>query len=520
MITVAELDEFLAQTVNGSPRKDQIEGLARLSGLQEGMLFHGLYDGQAGTYIQQFYCTLENLDENKFVKSWQNLISQHSILRSGFYHDVFSIPVQCIYKEAEMPVTRLDYGHLSSTEQENAIRDFEASDRLRGFDFTVLPLMRLCLIRLRDDYYHMIWSYIIIFFLDGWSLPIILEELLRAYESQVTETALTVLPHARYDDYIRYIYRKDKDLASSYWRKYMEGVSEGTLLSFISVAADRNKGKGVYKKEKLQLDSAFTAALMQFTHRNHITLNTLMQGVWAYLLHRYTGKSEVTYGVIVSGRPEDLPGVERGVGMYINTLPLHTAVDEDQSLTGWLQALQMNQLESREHQYTTLNEIQRLSEISGDIFDSLLVFENYPVSKVLNEQPWALRLENIGLHEHTNYPFNIVILATDTIQIDFGYNSSLLAPEYAASISAHFEQVLQQFIAIGQGLLSAVEILSDSERSLLLDVFNDNSDQYLQPPLTIIDAFNEQVILTPYYRKHGSCLWIGFIDLPRIGQAF
>ena len=496
VITVAELDEFLVETVNGSPRKDQIEGLARLSGLQEGMLFHGLYDGQAGTYIQQFYCTLENLDENKFVKSWQNLISQHSILRSGFYHDVFSVPVQCIYKEAEMPVTLLDYRHLSKTEQENAIREFEASDRLQGFDFTVLPLMRLCLIQLHDNYYHMIWSYHHIL-LDGWSLPVILEELLRAYESQVTETALTVLLNARYDDYIRYIYRRDKDKASNYWRKYMEGVNEGTLLSFISVAADRNKGKGVYEKEKLHLDSAFTASLMQFTHRNHITLNTLMQGVWAYLLHRYTGKNAVTYGVIVSGRPEDLPGVERGVGMYINTLPLHTAVDEDQSLTGWLQALQMNQLESREHQYTTLNEIQRLSEISGDIFDSLLVFENYPVSKVLNEQPWALRLENIGLHEHTNYPFNIVILATDTIQIDFGYNASLLSPEYAASVSAHFEQVLQQFMAVGQGLLSTVEILSESERSLLLDVFNDSSDQYLQPSLTIIDAFNEQVVLTP-----------------------
>ncbi|HVI46517.1 MAG TPA: amino acid adenylation domain-containing protein, partial [Chitinophaga sp.] len=495
VITVEELDAFLDATRNGAPRREQLESLARLSGLQEGMLFHGLYDGQAGTYVQQFYCCLANLRTDLFVQSWQHLINRQSILRSAFYHDTFIVPVQASYREAVLPVSVLDYRHLDEVAQERAIQEYLAADRLRGFNFTSVPLMRLCLIQLHDDYYYMIWSYHHIL-LDGWSLPIILEELLRTYESFAAATALPIATVVRYDDYIRYLYRRNKQVDAAYWSNYLRGVEEGCLLTFISSTADRNKGDGVYEKVKLRFNATTTASLSQFTHRHHITLNTLMQGVWAYLLYRYTGKTAVTYGVIVSGRPDDLYGVEHGVGMYINTLPLHSVVDESQSLTSWLQALQLSQIECREHQYTPLNEIQRLNGIAGDLFDTLLVFENYPVSKVLNEYPWKLRLENIGLHEHTNYPLNVIIQATETVLVEFSYNSSLLLPVYANAIAGDFEQVLQQFVQVGDGLLSKIELLTDNTRSLLLETFNDTAGTYPYKH-SIVEAFREQVALTP-----------------------
>src|SRR5262249_51205465 len=152
-----------------------------------------------------------------------------------------------------------------------------------------------------------------------------------------------------------------------------------SLLPFINATANRTKGVGLYREEHFKLNAALTGRLSLYVQRNHITLNTLMQGVWSYLLYRYTGRPDIAFGITVSGRPEDLPGVEERVGLYINTLPLHTKVDSTMPVASWLQALQAAQQQSREYQYNGLNDIQRWTDIAGDLFDTTITFQNYPV---------------------------------------------------------------------------------------------------------------------------------------------
>src|SRR6185369_16521714 len=90
-IGYAELDQFLEERVEGKRRADRLEGMYRLSGLQEGLLFHGLYDQRVEAYIIQFECELRGLDEEAFHRSWEEIIRRHSILRSGFNYDRFKI---------------------------------------------------------------------------------------------------------------------------------------------------------------------------------------------------------------------------------------------------------------------------------------------------------------------------------------------------------------------------------------------------------------------------------------------
>ena len=132
------------------------------------------------------------------------------------------------------------------------------------------------------------------------------------------------------------------------------------------------------------MEAAVGSQIESYVQRHHLTVNTLMQGVWAYLLHRYTGSTDIVYGVVVSGRPDDLPGVEQRVGMYINTLPLHGRVQGEESIVEWLENLQQEQVSSRQYQHTSLQAIQGWTGVQGDLFDSIMVFENYPVSKVLS----------------------------------------------------------------------------------------------------------------------------------------
>ncbi|MBB6498037.1 non-ribosomal peptide synthase/polyketide synthase [Pedobacter cryoconitis] len=490
-VSGAELDKFMDENFNGSPRRTQVESMYRLSGLQEGMLFHSIYDGQAGAYVEQFTGELTDLDVPAFLQSWEYLLQHHSILRSGFYYDVFAVPVQCVYREVELPVTMLDYRHLNEARQAEAISEFEAKAKLEGFDFTVAPLMRITLTRLSANRYRLLWSFHHML-LDGWSTPVLLEKLLLTYEAIVAGHPVPVIAKDNYEDYIRYTERRDKEEEELYWRGYLKGISEGCLLPFVNTTADRNKGVGLYRQFPLRVNAVLSAQLSRFAQRHRVTVNTLMQGVWAYLLSRYTGRPDVVYGVTVSGRPEDLPGVERAIGMYINTLPLYTAVDGTAGIVQWLQELQMSQLQSREYQHTPLNITQRWATVEGDLFDSLLVFENYPVSKVLSGPTENLQLENAVMREQTNYPLSLIVSAGEEIGVLFSYNSSLLDETYVAAIAAHLEQVLQELLAHETGKLADIELLTASEKEQLLEVFNHTETVYPHEE-TAVSLFEVQV---------------------------
>ena len=333
-VTYQELDSFFAETRNGKSIKEQIDSIYRLSGLQQGMLFHGLYDS-SGSYIEQFACDLVGVNLDALLSSWSSVIQNHSILRSAFYYDTFSIPVQCVFREVTLPLEQLDYRRLDDAALAEALDAYESADRVKGFDFKSAPLMRLALIRITDNRYRMVWTSHHLLF-DGWSMPILIEEFLNTYDLLVSAKALPVAQVDRYEDYIRYLERLDKEAAEDYWRNYLNEIEQGTLLPFIR-KTERTKGIGEYRTLPLHFDGVAIEQINKYAQANRLTINTLMQGAWAWLLHQYTGNREVSYGVIVSGRPAELPDVEQRVGMYINTLVLKAIADPGEETSVLLQ---------------------------------------------------------------------------------------------------------------------------------------------------------------------------------------
>ncbi len=446
-------------------------------------------------YVEQFACLTGRLDLTAFEKSWENLIRHHSILRSGYYYNAFKVAVQCVYKAVRMPIEVADYRGMSEGVQREAIRLYKEADRLRRFDFKTAPLMRIGLIRLGEDKYQMIWTFHHII-IDGWSLPILMDEFLQTYEALATGESIAPKEEDRYEDYIRYIDHREREDDERYWRKHLSGMEGPTLLPFIKAFTKRNKGVGVYKASLLKVNGNLTEKVGKYAQRYRVTVNTVMQGVWALLLHRYTGQSDIVYGVTVSGRPEGLAGVENRVGVYINTLPFYSALDDEQEIVQWLQSLQQEQSDNREHQYSALSDIQRWIGVSGDLFDSVLVFENYPISKVITSRQWALQVEGIELHERGNYPVGLVISMGEEINIRFNYNSSFLGDAYVKVIVEHFEQVLNSIAERGQYTpVKDIRLMTPAERQLLLEGFNDTGVS--NPGRTVVDLFMEQAVRTP-----------------------
>ncbi|QJB32305.1 non-ribosomal peptide synthase/polyketide synthase [Chitinophaga oryzae] len=489
VMTNDELDLFLGAAGG------RVAGMYRLTGLQEGMLFHGLYEEKGGSYVEQFGCELPQLQVDAFQKSWEYLVQHHTIFRSAFYAKICSVPVQCVYHHVELPFTVLDYRHMTATAQQEALDAWMIADRAQGLDFEKAPLMRITLFRLQDDTYRMQWTYHHLL-MDGWSLPVLLGELVETYQAIVTQHALPSLKMDDFGAYVRFLADRDLPAEENYWRGYLKDVTEGCLLPFVTTAASRTKGEGRFKETALRLDAVVRQQLERFTQQQRITLNTLVQGVWAYLLSRYTAKASAMFGVTVAGRPDELPGADKKVGLYINTLPLYTMLANEQTIAGWLQDLQAAQLQSREHQYAALNDIQQWTGIREELFDSLLVFENYPVNPALQSPDWKLQLQHVQVQEQANYPLTIRVMMADGLEIGLVYNETLLDAAYVRMIAAHFEQVLLQMAAPSVNTIADITLLTAAERTQLLYDFNQTAAPY-PADKSITALFEEQAAQTP-----------------------
>ncbi len=83
------------------------------------------------------------------------------------------------------------------------------------------------------------------------------------------------------------------------------------------------------------MDVAEAGALQAFARGHQITVNTLVVGAFALLLARYSGEEDVLFGNTVSGRSAPVPGIDRMVGLFINTLPVRVRVPRDRATAQW-----------------------------------------------------------------------------------------------------------------------------------------------------------------------------------------
>ncbi len=492
-----ELEDFLETELNGKPLRGQVSSVYSLSPMQEGLFFHGLYDSESPAYMEQLNCRLTNLKVEEFRQSWELLLQKHSILRSSF-HQQMSVPVQCVHKAVELPFEVLDYSGLPEREQQLELAAFRKADIRKGFDFAQPPLLRLTLIRLSEEVYQMIWTHHHLL-LDGWSMPVLMHELLTTYEQLKSGAEPLQQEEDRYEDFIRYLEQKDPQEAEQFWKEYLSGVEEPCLLPFVADNGnkdrDRTKGGDEYRNMELLLDDSANKELQQFCQSHHLTVNTIVQGVWSYLLSSYTGQDDAVFGVTVAGRPTELEGSETRVGLYINTIPLRSGFRAQESVKDWLLGLQEGHTHARDYAHTPLPVIQKWQGIRGDLFDTLLVFENYPMGEVLSPER-GLQVDELEMEEHTNYPLSIIAKSTEQLSVIFSYNAALLQEEDVKRIKAHFALVMEQIIRQPAIKLAQLELVRDEEQQILINEFNPASVAYPQDQ-TLVSLFEAQAATNP-----------------------
>ncbi|WP_306387751.1 non-ribosomal peptide synthase/polyketide synthase [Pseudomonas aeruginosa] len=451
-----------------------IEDIYPLSPMQHGMLFHSLYEQASGDYLNQLRVDVHGLDPARFRAAWQAVLDSHDILRAGFlWQGDLEQPLQVIHKHLELPFAEHDWRGREALAE--ALDELAASERRRGFELEQAPLLRLVLVRMDEERYHLVYTHHHIL-LDGWSSAQLLGEVLARYTGEQAERT-----GGRYRDYIAWLQAQDKRVSEAFWKEQLAELLEPTRLAQ-AVAAEREQvGSGQFQRS---LPPARTARLKTFAQRHAVTLNTLVQAAWSLLLQRYTGQDTVVFGATVAGRPAELAGIERQIGLFINTLPVVATPQPGMRLTDWLQEVQARSLALREQEHTPLFEIQRWAGLGEALFDSLLVFENYPVAEALEKgSPGGVRFGPVSNHEQTNYPLTVALGVGDSLTLQYSYDRQAFSDAAVEQLDRHLLNLLEGFVDNAERTLVELSLLDAEERALIDSLWNRSESGFPASPL-------------------------------------
>ncbi|BDM74033.1 non-ribosomal peptide synthetase (plasmid) [Streptomyces nigrescens] len=498
---LADLDQPTVDRLVG--HGGTVEDIHPLTPTQAGMLFHRLSQDDQSVYHQQLTFVLDGVpDPRTLAAAWQRMTDRTEVLRGRVvWHDVPE-PLFVVERRAEVPVTHLDWRGLTDDERQQRLRDLQDRDRRRGIDLDTAPLQRLTLARLSATEVQVVWSFHHLV-LDGWSLFQVLSDVFRGHallrgpdggdDGTPTDTGLPVRRPFR--DYVAWLRDRDRTEAERHWRDRLAGLGEPTALPYDREPTETHRAESS-AAVRVTLPAATSRRLDDLARGAGLTVNTLVQGAWALLLARQTGRPDVVFGTTVSGRPPELPGVEAMNGLFIATVPTRLTVPADGTVRDWLRRVQEIQSDDRRFDHVPLARLKGLTELpeQARLFDSIVVFENYPVGDDL-AAAHGLRLTGLDGIETTNYPLSLVAYPGPELALRLGYDPELFDAATVERMAEYLTVLLAEMADDAGRPPARLPVLGAARRRQVLEEWNDTATAL--PEDTVAGLFAAQVRRTP-----------------------
>ncbi|GLW90659.1 hypothetical protein Aglo03_14750 [Actinokineospora globicatena] len=423
-----------------------------LSPLQQGLLFHANYDADAvDFYSVQLVVALDGpVEVTRLRAAATALVARHPVLRTAF-SDETSTPAQVVLAEVTPDVSVLDLDVA-------AFDEFLEADRRARFDLTRPPLVRLTLVRLGErDHRLVVTNHHLV--LDGWSTPLVVRDLFALYENRALPA-----PPRPYRDFLAWQSRRDHAVAMTAWAGVLDEVDEPTLL-----AGPDLRDASVLPAEVVDaIPVELTAALVQTARSTGVTLNTLLAAAWGVVLGALTGRDDVVFGLAVSGRPPELTGVESMVGLFINTVPVRVRWSPGDPVAGLLTRLHESRTSVLDHEHVGLSDIQARTPVTGRLFDTLMVFETFPLdtADLLDPARAGGLTAQVGWSRgYTHYPMALMLMPDgDLLRIKLEYRTDVFERDEVAGVLGRVLAVLRAFADQPSATLSRVDVLGAAER--------------------------------------------------------
>lgn len=477
---------------------DNITDIYPQSPLQKGMIFHMLSDPLSEAYIIQITLDLDgNVNIDALKQAWQGVIDYYDVLRTGFEWEDLDEPLQCIYRVAT-PEWIVNYWQdLSTNDQELEWKRIIEQDRRQRFDLTTPPLMRFHLVKLSNMHFRLLWSSHHIL-LDGWSTPLVINQMLKAYEFICKNQPIVFGRKHLYKDYIEWLLKQNKSKSNLYWKNLLSGFNGPTILGN---KKSSEVVKPIYIKESINLSIEIYDEIKQFAQANQLTVGTILQGAWGYLISQYSGNDDVVFGGVVSGRSNDLPEIDKQIGLFINTLPIRIRIKHNETVLSYLKQLQHQLISSRKYEYTALWEIQNICNhsVKKPLFENIFIFENYPPNnnEKTTEFPQSFSITNIQSYDKAPYGLTASAGELDNkLWLTISFDKNQYSQIDIQQMLLHYQQLLKIITVNTQIQLVNVFLLTPEEQHQILVKWNQTeADDAKQT--TIHQLFEEQVNRTP-----------------------
>ncbi|WP_369828426.1 amino acid adenylation domain-containing protein [Mycobacterium sp. E735] len=405
-----------------------------LTPLQQGLLFHtGSEHGSDDLYAVQLDISVNGaLDSHRLRDAVHTMIKRHPNVVAHFIED-FGEPVQVLSAE---PALSWHYVELDAedAEPEEQIQQLCAAERAAVCDLAERPAFRAALIRTADNRHRFVLTnhHIV---LDGWSKPILLQEIFAAYYGVQLPAPV---PYRKFVDWLA---AQDRGAAQAAWRRVLAGFDAPTL-----VGPPGRVSLGPRGVSSFQVSAETTRALGELARSCHTTVSTVLQAAWAQLLMWLTGQHDVTFGTAVSGRPTDLAGADQMVGLLINTVPVRATIGAETTIADLLNQLQGAYNDTLEHQHLALNEIHRVTG-HDQLFDTMFVYENYPIDTAALSAVDELAISGFTNREYNHYPLSVQAVPGHEISLRVEFDTEVFDTGRIERLVERFRRVLEAMTA-------------------------------------------------------------------------
>ncbi|MDQ0175265.1 non-ribosomal peptide synthetase [Bacillus chungangensis] len=456
---------------------EEISKVYPLSPMQNAMLLNWLRDRTSSAYFQQVLFKMTGLVDIKLLEdSFNHLIKRHDILRTVFEYRHLRQPHQVVMKNRLINIRVKDLTHLKEEKQKQYIAQYKQEDLRQSFDLSKDLLMRITLFKTSVNTYQFLWSFHHIL-MDGWCIGILIRELYSFYRSSMEKEQVQLEATVPYNYYINWLERQDKSEALVYWDKYMRGYISNCYFS----DKQNTFSKDLDNRQEVNfvIPQKDNTLLKDIAKKKKITVSTVFQTIWGLLLQKYHLLDDVTFGVVVSGRPYDLPGIENMVGLFINTIPLRIQCNLKERFSDLLSKVHEDMIHGNKYSYVSLAEIQAGVNGGKALFDSVISFENYAhrdeFQKIISQKDErSFTISDIEELEQTNLDLTIVLEPEEEeIKVKLIYHANVSSQDFINRIEEYMKEMIQQITDNPDILVSEISILPKQELSQVLQDFNE-----------------------------------------------
>ncbi|NRF42238.1 non-ribosomal plipastatin synthetase PpsC [Bacillus subtilis] len=477
------------------PQQPEIQDIYPLSFMQEGMLFHSLYDEQSRAYFEQASFTIHGqLDLERFQKSMDAVFDRYDIFRTAFIYKNVAKPRQVVLKQRHCHVHVEDISHLNEKDKEHCTEAFKEQDKSKGFDLQTDVLMRISILKWAPDHYVCIWSHHHIL-MDGWCLGIVIKDFLHIYQALGKGQFPDLPPVQPYGTYIKWLMQQDREEAAEYWKKRLQHFEKASPLP----KRTDQMSDGTLQQITFTIPEKETSELQKIAAACGATLNTVFQALWGIMLQKFNRRDDAVFGSVISGRPSELKDVENMVGLFINTIPIRVQSDF-LSFSDLVSGMQKDMTEAEAYSYFPLYDIQAQSALKQELIDHIIVFENTPTQQEIEELNQAgsfdFSVKDFEMEEVTNYRCSVKVIPGRTLYVRIHFHTGTYQPNMMSEIKDYLQHMISDVISDPSLPVSKMTLLDEDKTRKIVSQNNRTVSVSPEAP-TLHGLFEQQAAVTP-----------------------